>query len=37
MGASEIRVDLDLTAVYSSPGAAPDFSTVDQYMWLAAV
>jgi hypothetical protein len=36
MGASEIRVDLDLTAVYRAPGAAPDFSTVDQYMSLAA-
>jgi hypothetical protein len=33
-GASEIRVDLDLTAVYLAPGAAPDFSTVDQYMRL---
>ncbi|MGO9961446.1 MAG: hypothetical protein ACLP50_36645 [Solirubrobacteraceae bacterium] len=36
MDVSEIRVDLDLSAVYSSPGAAPDFSTVDQYMSLAA-
>ncbi len=36
MGASEIRVDLDLTAVYLAPGAAPDFTTVDQYMTLAA-
>ncbi|MGO9955868.1 MAG: hypothetical protein ACLP50_07765 [Solirubrobacteraceae bacterium] len=36
IGASEIRVDLDLSAVYSSASAAPDFSTVDQYMSLAA-
>jgi hypothetical protein len=36
MGATEIRVDIDLTAVYLAPGAAPDFTTVDQYMTLAA-
>ena len=35
MGATEIRVDVDLTAVDQAPGAAPDFSTVDQYMSLA--
>ena len=36
MGAAEIRVDIDLTAIYPAPGAPADYSTVDQYMSLAA-
>ena len=36
VGASEIRVDIDLTAVYPAPEAPADFSAVDQYMQLAA-
>ncbi len=35
IGASMIRVDIELSAVFPAPGGPPDWSGVDQYMWLA--
>jgi hypothetical protein len=34
-GASTIRVDVELSAIFPAPPAAPDWSGVDQYMALA--
>jgi hypothetical protein len=35
VGASTIRVDVELSAIFPAPPAAPDWSGVDQYMALA--
>jgi hypothetical protein len=35
VGASTIRVDVELSAIFPAPPAAPDWSGVDQYMSLA--
>jgi hypothetical protein len=35
VGASMIRVDVELSAIFPAPPAAPDWSGVDQYMALA--
>jgi hypothetical protein len=35
IGASTIRLDIELSGVFTNPGAPPDWSGVDQYMSLA--
>jgi hypothetical protein len=35
LGASEIRLDLELSGVFANPNTPPDWSGVDQYAWLA--
>lgn len=35
LGASTIRVDVELSGVFPSPTGPPDWSGLDQYMWLA--
>jgi hypothetical protein len=35
IGASEIRLDLELSGVFANPNSPPDWSGVDQYMSLA--
>jgi hypothetical protein len=35
IGASTIRLDIELSAVFLNPNGPPDWSGVDQYMWLA--
>ncbi len=37
VGASTIRLDIELSGVFTSPTGPPDWSGVDQYMWLAAL
>ena len=37
VGASTIRVDVELSAIFPAPPAAPDWSGVDQYMALARI
>ena len=37
VGASTIRLDIGLSGVFTSPTGPPDWSGVDQYMWLAAL
>jgi hypothetical protein len=35
VGASEIRLDIELSGVFANPNSPPDWSGVDQYMRLA--
>ena len=35
VGASTIRLDIELSGVFPDPNETPDWSDVDQYMWLA--
>jgi len=35
VGASTIRLDIELSGVFPDPNGPPDWSGVDQYMWLA--
>jgi len=35
VGASTIRLDVELSAVFPDPSGPPDWAGIDQYMWLA--